>query len=354
MWFFVQTIDFFEKNSEFKFVKYETCLYLYAFAKSQNYFGLIFMINENCVLILGAGASAPYGFPTGVGLKRLICSNFQTLWEKFVFDRTKPPFTDIYLEEQKKIARQFVSDFKNFDHDSIDLFLDIFKEHSDIGKKAIYLTILDAERNNKMKGKVQEWYTELFKLMIGSSDNYFKLSENNISIVTFNYDRSLEYYFYNIFMNFTKSIEVKEKIEELRKIKIFHVYGKLADLPWESENNHLDYGGNLWMDQLITRKNNIKTIFERRENIEALDPIVKSIQLADKIYYMGFGFARENVEIISLDRHIRPDQLVYVSDYDNRHIRLETQMRGLGIWQENRTTIVIGGDCKRVIEDYLF
>jgi len=312
------------------------------------------MIKENVVLILGAGASAPYGFPTGAKLKEIICNSFEKVWEKFVFDRTKTPFTDYYLEEQKQIAKQFVSDFKNFDHDSIDLFLDIFKEHSDIGKKAIYLTILDAELKNKMNGKVQEWYTQLFRLMIGSSDNHFKLSENNLSIITFNYERSLEYYFYNIFMDFTKSIEVKEKIEELRKIKIYHVYGKLADLPWESDNSPLDYGGNIWMDQLIIRKDNIKTIFERRENIAALNPIVSSIQLADKIYFLGFGFARENVEIISLDRPIKPDQRIYVSDYDNRQVRLETRMRGLGVWQENRTTIVVGGDCKQVIEDYLF
>lgn len=312
------------------------------------------MIKEKCVLILGAGASAPYGFPTGKGLKSMICNNFERMWEKFVWHKSSTPFTDDYLTEQKEIAKNFVIDFKKFDHDSIDLFLDIFKEHSDIGKKAIYLTILQAEALNNKRVKVQGWYTELFRLMIGKSDNYFKLSENNITIVTFNYDRSLENYFYNSFMDFANSIGPKEKIEELKKIKIYHVYGKLADLPWESDKNPLDYGNDVSMIQLNECKDNIKTIHERKENIKTLESIVSSIQLAAKLYYLGFGFAGENAEIISLNNKIRPDQLVYVSDFDNRHVRIEMQMRGLGVWQENRTTIVVEGDCKRVIEDYLF
>jgi len=312
------------------------------------------MINENCVLILGAGASAPYGFPTGAQLKQIICNNFDKVWEKFVFDRFQNFLADSTFQEQKTIAKNFVNDFKMFEHDSIDLFLDIYPGYADIGKKAIFLTILDAEKKILGNGKVQDWYSELFKRMIGSSGNYFKLSQNNLNIITFNYDRSLEYYFYNIFNNFTKSITVKEKIEELKKIKIFHVYGKLSDLPWENENNSLDFGANIWMNQLEMKKDDIKTIFERRNKTKELDPILNSIQLADKVYFLGFGFASENVEIISLDKHIKPDQLVYVSDYDNRRVRLETRMRGLGVWQENRTTIVIGGDCKQVIEDYLF
>ena len=78
-----------------------------------------------------------------------------------------------------------------------------------------------------MSGKVQDWYTQLFRLMIGTSDNYFKLSDNNLSIITFNYDRSLEYYFYNIFMDFTKSIELKE-LKFFTFMESFQIYlGKM-------------------------------------------------------------------------------------------------------------------------------
>ena len=312
------------------------------------------MIKENCVLILGAGASAPYNFPTAAALKRIICNSFDNVWESFVWDKTQTPFTQDYVEEQKNIAKKFTNDFRKFEHDSIDLFLDIFKEYADIGKKAIFLTILDSEKKSMMKGRIQDWYTELFRRMIGTSGNYFKLSENNLTIITFNYDRSIENYLYNIFMDFSNSLNIIEKIEELNKIKIYHVYGKLADLPWQGDDNPLDYGQKINMAQLNRGKDNIKTIFERKENAETINTIINSIQSAKKIYFLGFGFAQENVEMLSLKRNIKPGTILYVSDFEDRHVRTETQMRGLGIWHDKKTTIVEKGDCKRVIEDYLF
>lgn len=311
------------------------------------------MIEKNSVLILGAGASAPYGFPTGAGLKKIICDHFEDMWVKFIYDKV-PSFTFEYLEGEKRLANAFVNDFKNFDHDSIDLFLDIFRDYTDIGKKAIYLNILNAETESTKKELINDWYTSLFRLMIGTPDDYFKLSKNNITIITFNYDRSLEQYLYNTFLNFTKSLTEKEKIEELKTLKIYHVYGKLAELPWENNENALHYGNPISMKQLIERKDNIKTIFERKEIAKTVDPIVDSIQNAKNIYFLGFGFARENVEILKMEKFKSVAQNIYVSDFENRSVRLETQLRGLKIWKEGLTTIVKNSGCKRVIEDYLF
>lgn len=137
-------------------------------------------------------------------------------------------------------------------------------------------------------------------------------------------------------------------------MKIYHVYGKLAELPWESETQPLEYGREIWLSQLDERKNNIKTIYERKENKTSFEPIVESFNYADKVSYLGFGFAKEIVEILSFDKSKNPYQRIYVSDFDKRHVRTETQMRGLGIWREDKTIIVDGGDCRKVIEDYLY
>ena len=64
------------------------------------------MINENCVLIVGAGGSVPYSFPTAKGLKSMICINFEAMWEKFVWEKSLTPFSDDYLAEQKQIAKK--------------------------------------------------------------------------------------------------------------------------------------------------------------------------------------------------------------------------------------------------------
>jgi len=313
------------------------------------------MIKDKCVLILGAGASAPYGFPTGPALKTIICSNFKSLWEKFVFDRSQTPLANDYLEEEKIKARKFVNDFRKFEHDSIDLFLTIHRDHSEIGKKAIFLNILNAEANSIQGGRTKNWYTTLFGLMISGithPDNIEQFIDNNITIITFNYDRSLENYLYESFMNYNNIKRESEKIIILNKIKIHHVYGKLAGLPWENDTESLKFGQEIWANQLDEKKDNIKTIYERRS--EDLEDMINSIHYADKIYFLGFGFAEENVRILKLHEKKRVDQIIYTSDFENRKVMIETQMRALGIWQENSTVVCNNSDCQRVIEDYLF
>ncbi|MCZ6701457.1 MAG: hypothetical protein O6940_00280, partial [Ignavibacteria bacterium] len=108
--------------------------------------------------------------------------------------RFQNPISHDYLEKQIKKADSFVTDFRRFEHDSIDLFLTIQREHSEIGKKAIYLFILDSEVKSKKRGRKKDWYTTLFGLMISGithPDSIEQFNDNNITIITFNYDRSL-------------------------------------------------------------------------------------------------------------------------------------------------------------------
>jgi len=106
------------------------------------------------------------------------------------------------------------------------------------------------------------------------------------------------------------------------------------------------------VNQLDQKKDNVKTIYERSS--EDLEKPIDSINYADKIYFLGFGFAEENVRILKLNGNRRPDQIVYVSDFNDRSERIETQMRVLGIWREGLTEICKNSDCNRVVEDYLY
>jgi len=42
------------------------------------------MITQQTVFILGAGASAPYGYPTGAGLKDIICDEISELFDLLI------------------------------------------------------------------------------------------------------------------------------------------------------------------------------------------------------------------------------------------------------------------------------
>jgi hypothetical protein len=85
------------------------------------------MITQQTVFILGAGASAPYGYPTGAGLKRLICYDTRLLLDQLI------PKTDggigSSLEKDKTDAIKghavkFIEKFSLAPGDFIDRFLE--------------------------------------------------------------------------------------------------------------------------------------------------------------------------------------------------------------------------------------
>ncbi len=148
-------------------------------------------------------------------------------------------------------ATMFIEAYKKFIPDSVDLFLALNLEFTEIGKTAIYLSIPEYENKDKDINKIINWYNILFTVMvegISSPNEYKKFSENEIIFITFNYDRSLEHFLFTNFLDISKQISESDKIEAIKKIKIFHVYGKLADLFWQNaENKVLNYGSEVWV-----------------------------------------------------------------------------------------------------------
>lgn len=67
------------------------------------------MIEQNAVFILGAGASVPYGYPTGQGLRADICKDF----EKRIVSLVKSS-RDRSTEDAKVMARDAAKFFFRF------------------------------------------------------------------------------------------------------------------------------------------------------------------------------------------------------------------------------------------------
>jgi hypothetical protein len=79
------------------------------------------VIYDNTVFILGAGASVPYGYPTGKELREYICSHFK---ERFgEIEETNVSYTN-----------RFSDTFKKSSTGSIDLFLSRNTQFSEIGR----------------------------------------------------------------------------------------------------------------------------------------------------------------------------------------------------------------------------
>lgn len=187
---------------------------------------------------------------------------------------------------------------------SVDAFLQHGHEFIDVGKEAIAAALLPHEKivmlfdvpRNKA---IPNWYELLFAELNTSFEEFDK---NKLSIVTFNYDRSIEHYLFTAFKN-THHKKEEECAQKLEAINIVHVYGKFGDLPWQNTGySKVPYEVN--SDQrryglMVGRGGeNIKIIHEFTDvrNDRNFQQAHKLLNTAKRIYFLGFGFNELNVK----------------------------------------------------------
>ncbi len=120
------------------------------------------MITENTLFILGAGASAAYGYPTGSELRRLIIKEFIADFHNSLF-----PDERIHLPNSSFI-KEFAYAFDKSDDILIDYFLHTCNNESyvKIGKQAIALYIQKSDEKYLSSWNIEynqdDWYPVLF------------------------------------------------------------------------------------------------------------------------------------------------------------------------------------------------
>jgi len=276
------------------------------------------MIKENTVFILGAGASNPYGFPTGEELRTEIIDNYVNDARTYIKNnpRIREAIKALLPQELNK-AREFVEAFEK-STESIDLFLATTPKFEEDGKRAIIFRILKAEHDSnfreKMKNKELDWYSHLFrKIMmkgIYKEEDYKKFNRNEISFITFNYDRSLEQILYENLTNSFKDVPNDELLKKFERIDIIHVFGKVADLDWQNKESGIEYRRDINFVNIQNLIKNIRTMYEEHENPE-LEDAKELIKNAKRIFFMGFGYAEENMEILEIPQNINVYTKVY-------------------------------------------
>jgi hypothetical protein len=101
------------------------------------------MIKEPTLFILGAGASKPYGYPTGRELRKQIINDSCTLLGK-VINRSRN-MEDLVRKRHRREAKKFVRAFEKSSVESIDKWLSQNPTFSYYGKIAITLCIIQNE-----------------------------------------------------------------------------------------------------------------------------------------------------------------------------------------------------------------
>jgi len=121
------------------------------------------MITKPTLLILGAGASAPYGFPVARTLKTRICNELTTNDETWRDRIQRLKTTDIgeegassdYLSWER--AEQLGSDLQRSPITSIDAFLENRREYRLVGKASIALALIPMEEKRRLFDDKDKW-----------------------------------------------------------------------------------------------------------------------------------------------------------------------------------------------------
>lgn len=250
------------------------------------------MFVDDTVLVLGAGASAPYGFPVGT---RLIECILKTGYDWKGFERIK----------QRGFDRQEWADFQRelrlADRNSIDLFLEHRPEFRDLGRYVIAGQIAKYEDEENIQDQGDgRWYRTLLD-HIGDSPEDF--ANTRLKVITFNYDRSLEHALHSRLRG-RHGLKTEQAAELVQHIEVLHVYGSLGKLPWQKrtqEDFTMPYG--FGRDERCDLRNvaaNLKIICEAKECQEIADKATAWIKDAAHVFVAGFGFHKENMELIGL------------------------------------------------------
>lgn len=259
------------------------------------------MVTKPTVLILGAGASKPLGYPTGVELKKGIFDDLETDMPCFTALRTLG------------FSAKDISDFRwalfYSGKNSVDAFLEHRKDFLEIGKFSIASALLSYE-NERELFEIGDWYQFFYDKLNTSFEEFDK---NTISIITFNYDRSLEHYLFTA-LKHSYDRESRECASKLKNIPIIHVHGQLGYLPWQDHlprplepwrglEDWIRYGSPTDTEDLKRAVEGIRIIHDDKDlgGDPQFDKAHELLAQAEKVYFLGFGYHATNVERLNIE-----------------------------------------------------
>lgn len=247
---------------------------------------------KKITLVLGAGASHAMGYPVGAGLRSKILEIGNTDRQHFAIT------AGLYFEEG--LLQRFVDSFLRSQMFSIDAFLARRPEFSDVGKRAIAALLLEIEDELHLRRTESRdhWYRYFYNRF--AAESWEHLDFSNISIVTFNYDRSLEKFLHEAIKESYGRTDA-EAAAKLDSLNIVHIYGSLGS-PVPGKKDHLIYGGPVTAAKVKVAANSLKVIPEGRDEDVALNIARKMLMEADCIAFMGFGFDETNVARLHAER----------------------------------------------------
>ena len=262
------------------------------------------MTKIRTLLILGAGSSMPYGFPSGESL----CKKLSSFEEMSVF----LPF--FYKQGfSKAMLKEFCGSLRDSQQYSVDRFLYQRQEFSEIGKFAMALVLMGCEIDSNTydsidgQNKFGHWYRYLWN-QLSSGNTWDEFKKNSVRIITFNYDRSLEHYLARSLARLEPGRTYEAALKFIQEIlPIRHMYGQLGTLGADLDPSTKYINGSRPFendqDGFIgaIAANGIRTIHERDQDADTLKSISDDMSWAKSVCFLGFSYDEENLNRLALN-----------------------------------------------------
>jgi hypothetical protein len=250
------------------------------------------MITKRMCLVLGAGASAPYGFPTGSELMQQSKQMPDEWWT----------LAHELLGTTKDTHDEFIRELDQSGAESLDEFAGKHPHYKDYAKALIAYRIGDCERQGRILKTERsiDWLNFLVRRLV-DGPTLSELANVELSFVTFNFDRSLEEgLLLRLSSTYRNAGELDAAIrtrvvDAISKWKIIHVHGDLGELrEFASGGEGRTYEKHAAPQAIQLAMQRIILLNDAQEASPEFQSARLLIRDAQFVLFLGFGFHRLN------------------------------------------------------------
>lgn len=245
-------------------------------------------LDRKTVLILGAGASVPYNYPTGRELQYCLTTPSEEL-HRVLRD----------LGHSETAVQEVSKSLRRFKANSIDEFLARYQEHSTIAKQAIAYEILRRENiDTQLAVCADDWYSYL---VLGVLEDDPHLKDGLLKIVTFNYDLSIDAHIHEL-LTARHRLTDQEAAERLKSLELIHVYGQVGPVKGIHGTGRMFGRGPGQAPSVSEVEAAASQIMSIADPTSAAlwERAQKTIAVAEDVVFIGFGWGIDNVRRLNL------------------------------------------------------
>jgi len=300
------------------------------------------------VLVLGAGASKPFGYPVSDELRDWIVaatrpeklgrlrSHIESRTPALRLDGEADSFIYFLMYRcgyEPRVFAELHDAMMLSNNSTIDRFLRNNEHFAEIGKAMISYGIqkthvvqdtenrnfIDRTYNTISLAPRENWYKQLLDIMQAECHSGSDISRNKLEILTFNYDTSLEEY---LRMSASNAMRFGT-VDYNQIVRISHVYGQLEMPP--SKRMHVEN----FFHHCVDTSKKIGIVGEGKHKASEY----LRYRNIDKIALLGFGFDPENAKLVFEDSALNVREFL-AHNFDGR-IGVANRMRQSGLTEKS-------------------